>query len=109
MDFDVSVTHDASCTRVRLEGQASAGRLLSLLQVLALDCSSWPASAVLVDLRGLQPPLADDEQLQFAEAAARAFGRRRIGVLAAPGAMREVPGLRAFDDEAAVQAWLAGA
>lgn len=107
MNFDVFVTHGADGSRVQLQGRAGVGRVLSLLQLLALDSASWPATAVLLDLRGMQPPLAGDEQLQVAQAASRAFGQRRVGILAAPGGMREVPGLRAFDDEAAAQAWLA--
>lgn len=107
MDFDVSVTREARCTRVQVAGQGGAGRLLSLLQVLALDSATWPATPVLLDLRQLEPALAGDAQLQVAGAAARAFGQRRVGILAAPGSSREVPGLRAFDDAAAAEAWLA--
>lgn len=109
MNFDVTVTHEAGCTRVRVDGQGGAGRVLSLLQVLALDSATWAEAAVLLDLRGLDPPLDEREQLQVGEAAARSFGQRRLAVLAAPGGMREVRGLRAFDDEGAAQAWLAAA
>lgn len=85
MEFDVTVTHEARCTRVRLQGPASAGRVLSLLQVLSVDSASWTTDAVLVDLRGLQPPLQGDGQAQVAQAAARAFHSRRVAILAAPG------------------------
>jgi hypothetical protein len=107
MDFDVVVTREARCTRVRVAGQGGAGRVLSLLQLLALDSATWPAAPVLLDLRQLQPALAGEAQLQVAEAAAGAFGQRRVGLLATAGAAREVSGLRAFDDEAAAEAWLA--
>lgn len=107
MDFDVNVTHEAACARVRIEGSAGVGRLLSLLQVLEIDCRSWPASTVLLDLRELQPPLADEAQVQLAEAAAQAFARKRkIAMLAPPGAAREAGGVRVFDDEDATRDWL---
>ena len=109
MNFDVTVTHEARCTRVRLQGQGGAGRVLSLLQVLSVDSASWTTDAVLVDLRGLQPPLQGDEQVQVAQAAARAFRERRVAILAAPGGISGIPGLRSFEDEAAVRHWLADA
>ena len=109
MNFDVTVTHEARCTRVCLRGQGSAGRVLSLLQVLSVDSASWTTDAVLVDLRGLQPPLRGDAQVQVAQAAARAFRQRRVAILAPPGGARGVPGLRSFEDEAAVRHWLADA
>jgi hypothetical protein len=109
MNFDVTVTHEARCTRVRMQGPARAGRVLSLLQVLSVDSASWTTAAVLVDLRGVQPPLQGDEQSDVAEAAARAFGPRPVALLAAPADVRGIPGLRSFADDAAAQDWLAGA
>lgn len=109
MNFDVTVTHEAQCTRVHLQGQGGAGRVLSLLQVLSVDSASWTTDAVLVDVRGLQPPLQADEQVQVAKAAARAFRQRRIAILAVPAGASDVPGLRSFEDEAAAEGWLADA
>jgi len=106
MNFDVTVTHAAGCSRVRLEGEGGAGRILSLLQLLALDSASWNMPAVLVDMRALRTTLDDAGQAQVAEAAARAFAPRRVGILAAPGAMHEAAGVRSFDDDAAAQAWV---
>ena len=107
MNFDINVTHEPACVRVRVEGSAGIGRLLSLLKVLELDCGSWPEHSVLLDLRELQPPLADDEQVQVAEAAGEAFAsRQKIALLAAPGEAREAAGVRAFGDEDAARNWL---
>jgi hypothetical protein len=105
MRFDVTVTHERGYVRVRVEGESAAGRLLSLLQVLAVDCRSWPEPAVLWDLRDVQLHLSAGEQVQVAEAAARAF-KRKVAILAVRSSVREAAGVRVFDDEAAAQAWL---
>lgn len=107
MHFDVTITHEPACTRVRLAGQGGAGRVLSLLQVLSVDSATWATRAVLLDVRELQPALTEDEQRQVAEAAARAFGQRRVALLGPPGSLRDVAGLRALHDEAGVRDWLA--
>jgi hypothetical protein len=109
MNFDVTVTHEPRCTRVRVQGQGGAGRVLSLLQVLSVDSASWPTRAVLIDVRGLHPPLQGDEQSRIAEAAADAFAQRRVAILAMPGSMQDACRPPAFDDEAAAHAWLADA
>ena len=107
MSFDINVTHEPACVRVRIEGSAGVGRVLSLFRVLELDCRSWREPSVLLDVRALQPALADDEQVQVAEAAAQAFAsRQKIALLAAPGAAREAAGVRAFGDEDAARNWL---
>ena len=107
MNFDVNVTHEAACARVRVEGSAGTGRLLSLLKVLEVDCRHWPEPAVLLDLRELQPPLADEAQAEVAEAAAEAFARKqKVAILARPGAPREAGGMRVFEDEDAARDWL---
>ena len=107
MRFDVSVTHEQGHVRVRVEGESGAGRLLSLLQVLAMDCRSWPEPAVLWDVREVELHLSAGEQLQVAEAAARAFKRvGKVAILAVRGSVREAAGVRVFDDEAAALDWL---
>ncbi|MBC5783237.1 hypothetical protein H8N03_09800 [Ramlibacter sp. USB13] len=107
MSFDIKVTHEPGLARVRIEGSAGIGRLLSLLKVLELDCRSWQAASVLLDLRDLQPALSDDEQLQAAEGAVLAFAsRRKVALLATPGAAREAGGVRVFDDEGTARDWL---
>ena len=108
MSFDIKVTHEPGFVRVRTEGSAGIGRLLSLLQVLELDCRSWPEPSVLLDLRDLrQPLLSAEDQLRFAEAVARTLAsRQRIALLADPGAAREAGGVRVFGDEDAARSWL---
>lgn len=107
MRFDVQVTQEARGTRVEVQGEAGLGRLLSLLQVLALDCADWPRAGVLFDLRGLQTQLTDDEQGQLAAALARALrSRGRIAVVTSPIALREAEGVRAFVREEDAWGWL---
>lgn len=107
MSFDVKVTHDEACARVRIEGSAGVGRLLSLLKVLEVDCRSWTAPAVLLDLRAVEPPVDEAAQVEIAEAAARALAPlRKIALLVPPGTGREAAGVRVFHDEAAAREWL---
>jgi hypothetical protein len=107
MDFDVRVTPEACCSRVTLQGQAGLGRLLSLLQLLQLDSPTWTQQAVLIDLRGLQSGLSDDEQVRFASEVAQALRHmKKIAILSAPLRMREAGGVRTFDDEDAALQWL---
>jgi hypothetical protein len=108
MRFDVSIAHEAACTRVGVIGEPTLGRLLSLLQVLEVDSAGWPGDAVLLDLRGLRSPLAQEEQGRIAAEAARTFRRmKRIAVLAAGPGQREAEGVRFFDDPEAALNWFA--
>lgn len=105
MKFDVRVTHEAGWTRVAVEGQAALGRLLSLLQVLQLDCASWPRTAALIDLGALEAQLTADEQEAFVEAIADALpGMKKIAVVST--AMREKAGVRVFRSDDAARGWL---
>jgi hypothetical protein len=107
MDFAVTVTHETRFARVRVEGPSGVGRLLSLLQVLEVDCRSWRESAVLVDLRELQPALSEREQVLVAAAAARAFAPlARAGFLVVSCAAAAMEGVRCFTDEARARDWL---
>jgi len=67
MRFDVSIAHEARCTRVIVIGEPALGRLLSLLQVLEVDSAAWPRPALLVDLRGLRTPLSGEDQSRFVQ------------------------------------------
>jgi hypothetical protein len=108
MDFDVTVTHELRLVRVCLSGAAGLGRVLSLLALLEVDGKDWTEPAVLLDLRGVLPPLTDDEQAQVATAAAHALARlERIAILSVTGATREAGGVRAFVSEAEAREWLA--
>jgi hypothetical protein len=108
MGFDVQIAHEACCSRIALRGQPSPGHVLSLLQVLELDSAAWPQDAVLLDLRELQTPLDDQEQVQVARETARTLGRaRRVAVLAPSGCMREADGVRVFVEEHEALRWLA--
>lgn len=106
MDFDVVVDQEPGLTRVAVQGEAGVGRLLSLMQVLALDSRTWPQVPVLVDLGPFRASLGETEQTAFASAAARAFPGRRVAIVAAIGAMREADGVRVFTDEAQARDWL---
>ncbi|MEJ8838249.1 hypothetical protein [Ramlibacter sp. AN1133] len=107
MRFDVSIAHEAHCTRVGVIGEPTLGRLLSLLQVLEVDSASWPRESVLFDLRGLRAPLDAREQLRLAAEAARRLARlRRIAVLGAGADPREAEGVRFFEDPEAALRWL---
>lgn len=107
MSFDVTLAHENGWSRVVVQGNSRLGRLLSLLQVLEVDSASWTREAVLLDLRGLQAPLAPDEQLRLASEAARALRRmKRIAILVPQGHARGVDGVRVFEREAAAREWL---
>lgn len=82
MSFEVTVTHEAGCTRVVVLGEARLGRLLSLLQVLAVDSAAWPHEPVLLDLRQLCGVLGAAEREQLAADAAQRL-RRPVSVQAA--------------------------
>ena len=105
MKFDVRVTHEAGWTRVAVEGQSPLGRLLSLLQVLQLDCASWPHAAALIDLGALETQLTADEQAAFLQALADALPRMRKIAVVSP-AMHDAAGVRVFASEDAARAWL---
>jgi hypothetical protein len=110
MRFDVSIAHEAPCTRVDVTGEPSLGRLLSLLQVLEVDSLTWPREAVLLDLRGLRPPLSQQELARAATEAARALRRmKRIAVVVGGGGEREIAGVRFFVDAEAALGWVGGA
>jgi hypothetical protein len=107
MRFDVSIAHEACCTRVGVIGEPALGRILSLLQVLEVDSTSWPHDSVLLDLRGLRAPLERNELSRLAADAARRLRRMgRIAVVAADAGVREVEGVRFFGDVEAAMAWL---
>lgn len=105
MKFDVRVTHEPGWTRVAVEGQAALGRLLSLLQVLQLDCASWPCAAVLMDLAALEAQLTADEQAAFLQALADALSRMQKIAVVAP-ALRDTANVRVFPSEDDARAWL---
>ena len=107
MRFDVSIAHEAAWTRVGVIGEPTLGRLLSLLQVLEVDSTSWPHPAALLDLRGLRCPLSHEEQGRFCSEAVHALRRvKRIAVLAPGSGRPEFGALRVFDDAEAALRWL---
>jgi hypothetical protein len=107
MRFDVSIAHEADCTRVGVIGEPTLGRLLSLMQVLEVDSASWPREAVLFDLRGLRTPLVAGESSGLAAEAQRRLRRmKKIAVLAAETGTRDAQGVRFFDDADAALRWL---
>jgi hypothetical protein len=107
MRFDVSIAHEACCTRVGVIGEPTLGRLLSLLQVLEVDSASWPRESVLLDLRGLRAPLPAEERCGLAAEAQRRLRRmKRIAVLAAGAATTDTQGVRFFDEADAALRWL---
>lgn len=107
MWFDVSIAHEEPCTRVIVIGEATLGRLLSLLNVLEVDSAAWPRPAMLLDLRGLRAPLSREAEARLAAEAARGLPRlRKIGVLAGePGP--ELARVRFFAELALALQWLA--
>jgi hypothetical protein len=108
MRFDVSIAHEASCTRIVVIGEPTLGRLLSLLQVLQIDSASWPREAVLMDMRGMQTRLGCEEQSALAADAARALRRmKRIAVVAPAVPAHEQDGVQFFEDAQAAVHWLA--
>jgi hypothetical protein len=108
MRFDVSIAHEATCTRVGVIGEPTLGRLLSLMQVLEVDSTSWPRPSVLLDLRGLRSPLGQEEQSRLAaEATRRLPGMQKIAVVAAGTGVREAQGVRFFQEADAALKWLA--
>src|SRR4051812_7231100 len=110
MKFDVKITHEGRYVGVRVEGESGAGRLLSLLQLLEVDCRGWAEPAVLWDLREVEMDLSDREQAQVAEAAALAVKRvGKLAMLGVPHTVSEAGGVRVFEEEAAAQAWLGAA
>ena len=108
MRFDVSVAHEACCTRISVTGDPTPGHLLSLLNVLEIDCTSWPRDAVLVDLRGLRCGLARREEPELAAQAVRTLRRmRKIAVLAPAIGQHDEAGVRFFEDAETALRWLA--
>ena len=75
--MDVTVTHAGPRTRVVIRGSAPLGRLLSLMQVLDVDSACWPHEAVLVDVSGLELPLAEPERARLQEQARRCLRRMK--------------------------------
>jgi hypothetical protein len=75
MTFDFKVTPGPQHTRVILAGEATMGQLLSLLQVLQVDCAAWPRDAVLLDLSELHTALSQPERTQFQQEAVRMLDR----------------------------------
>ena len=107
MRFDVSIAHEAVCTRVGVIGEPALGRLLSLLQVLAVDSVTWPREALLLDLRGLRSPLGTEEQTRLAGEAARTLrSLNKIAVLGSATGVPQADGVRFFDDADAALQWL---
>jgi len=108
MRFDVSIAHEAGCTRVVAYGEPTLGRLLSLLQVLEIDSASWPRDTLLLDLRGLRIPLSREEVSRLAAEAAQKLRRmKRIALLAGDTGTREMAGVRLFEEADAALKWLA--
>ncbi len=108
--FDIKVVREARCTRVLLQGQLTLGKVLSLLQVLEVDCPHWPPDAVLLDLRELQLRLEPAQHARIAADAARALRRvKRIALLVRPGTggVRECTGVRVFQTEDEALRWFA--
>ena len=109
MRFDVSIAHEAPCTRVVVIGEPTLGRLLSLVQVLEVDCGSWPRDTLLLDLRGLRVPLSPEALSRLAAAAVRLLRCvRRIALLAGEAEQPEVADVRFFGEADAALKWLAG-
>ncbi|GAB3766793.1 hypothetical protein GCM10028796_26700 [Ramlibacter monticola] len=109
MRFDVSIAHEAPCTRVVVIGEPTLGRLLSLVQVLEVDCGSWPRDTLLLDLRGLRVPLSPEALSRLAAAAARLLRCvRRIALLAGEADQPGVAQVRFFGEADAALKWLAG-
>ena len=75
MTFEIKLTPGPQHTRVALTGQASMGQLLSLLQVLQVDCAAWPREAVLLDLSELENRFSQAERTQFQQDAVAALPR----------------------------------
>lgn len=106
VSFDVSVAREARCIRITIRGDASLGRLQSLLQVLEIDSSTWARDAVLIDLRQVQSRYSPDEQSRLAADAAGALRRmKKIALVGPQGRLRESMGVRAFDSDEAARAW----
>lgn len=108
MSLDVCVTHEPAATRVRLRGPAPAGRVLSFLQLLAIDSAAWPRDGVLLDLREVEDRYDGPTQQRIACEAALVLRKRgKVAILAEPGTMQEGGGARVFTDEDAALRWLA--
>ena len=75
MCLDITVTHEASRTRVRIAGEASVGQLMSLLQVLQVDSGTWPHEAALFDLRAVTTALTPAELERLRREAVRLLPR----------------------------------
>jgi hypothetical protein len=110
MNFDVTLTPEPRFMRVQVVGEGGAQRLLSLLQVMEVDCRSWRQSGVLLDLRELQPALPEEDEAQVAAAASFAFAPlQRIAILTRPGVTHDAGRVRAFAKEREAVAWLEAA
>jgi hypothetical protein len=108
MEFDVTVTHENVCVRAAIRGTCGVGRLLSLLQVLALDSAGWQRDTLLLDLRELRMVLDEDDQYRLAGEASTVLPRlRKVALLTQGEQLREASDVHAFAEESLAVRWLA--
>lgn len=78
MSFDISVAREAQHTRVTIKGQATAGQLASLFEVLHVDSADWAHQEVLIDMAELRGPFTPAEQAQLAQRARHSLHPKRV-------------------------------
>lgn len=79
MNLETSIHEEARQTRVVVEGRATLGQLSSLMQVLAVDSSSWSHDDVLLDFSRLDSRLGTAERKLLEQIAAVRLGTKRLG------------------------------
>ncbi|HYF44499.1 MAG TPA: STAS/SEC14 domain-containing protein [Ramlibacter sp.] len=71
MPFQVSYEHNKDYVIARVAGEAPVEAFLAMLQDVGAESVTWQASAVMVDLRGVETRYSFTEQLRIGEAVAR--------------------------------------
>jgi hypothetical protein len=117
MEFHATPSYGETYNKVTVTGPASLDRLLSLLQVLAIDSRASKHRLLMLDLRSSQTRLGFTERLRLAEEAARKLAHLRGFALVVPqeraGADAKAslpPGAptRVFGSEDEAVEWLTG-
>lgn len=116
MSLSFDIEHREGYSVVRVQGEPTLGRFLSLLQLVGVESSGWPVRRALFDLRGVRTLTAFTEHYAVGEEVARQLQHlHRIASLVPPDrltrasektARRRGVDLVVFTSEAEAVAWL---
>lgn len=75
MDFELTWHLQDEFANVRLAGAPTLGHVLSAIELIAVESTSWSHGLLLVDLRNVTSLRSFTEQFAIGEAAARALAK----------------------------------